>query len=259
MEAHTHTHTPRQKWTRYFWEFLMLFLAVFCGFLAEYQLEHKIEKNRAKQFMSSMIEDLKADTTAIATLNQHRIDRLQMYDSLINSIIEKEYLENRVGFYYWGRNISRRVLFYSADGTMQQLKNSGGLRLISNRSLADKIIAYDVLYRSIGFQQELEENHLHDYRAVASRIFDAAVFSKMLKGIRPAGLKGKPQNSLPLIFEKPDNNPELKDSSPVLLNELANKLNYWAAGSLRLLQLLEQLKEMAAVLIESIKKEHHLK
>jgi hypothetical protein len=27
----------------------MLFLAVFCGFLAEYQLEHKIEKNREKQ------------------------------------------------------------------------------------------------------------------------------------------------------------------------------------------------------------------
>ena len=41
MEVHHHTHTPRKKWTHYFWEFLMLFLAVFCGFLAEYQLEHK--------------------------------------------------------------------------------------------------------------------------------------------------------------------------------------------------------------------------
>ena len=36
MEVHQHTHTPRKKWTHYFWEFLMLFLAVFCGFLAEY-------------------------------------------------------------------------------------------------------------------------------------------------------------------------------------------------------------------------------
>ena len=46
MEVHHHSspapggsHTPRKKWTHYFWEFLMLFLAVFCGFLAEYQLE----------------------------------------------------------------------------------------------------------------------------------------------------------------------------------------------------------------------------
>ena len=29
MEVHHHTHTPRKKWTHYFWEFLMLFLAVY--------------------------------------------------------------------------------------------------------------------------------------------------------------------------------------------------------------------------------------
>jgi hypothetical protein len=28
MEVHAHTHTERKKWTHYFWEFLMLFLAV---------------------------------------------------------------------------------------------------------------------------------------------------------------------------------------------------------------------------------------
>jgi hypothetical protein len=49
MEVHQHTHTPRKKWTHYFWEFLMLFLAVFCGFLAENQREHMIENKRAKQ------------------------------------------------------------------------------------------------------------------------------------------------------------------------------------------------------------------
>ena len=48
MEVHAHTHTSRKKWTHYFWEFLMLSLAVFCGFFAEYQLEHKIEKDREK-------------------------------------------------------------------------------------------------------------------------------------------------------------------------------------------------------------------
>jgi hypothetical protein len=29
MEVHAHTHTARKKWAHYFWEFLMLFLAVF--------------------------------------------------------------------------------------------------------------------------------------------------------------------------------------------------------------------------------------
>ena len=36
MEVHHHTHASHGKknWKNYFWEFLMLFLAVFCGFLA---------------------------------------------------------------------------------------------------------------------------------------------------------------------------------------------------------------------------------
>jgi hypothetical protein len=45
MEVHHHGHVHEQKkWKEYLFQFFMLFLAVFCGFLAEYQLEHMIEK-----------------------------------------------------------------------------------------------------------------------------------------------------------------------------------------------------------------------
>ena len=47
MEVHHHPHTSGKKWTHYFWEFLMLFLAVFCGFIAENFREHQIEKKEA--------------------------------------------------------------------------------------------------------------------------------------------------------------------------------------------------------------------
>ena len=265
MEVHHHSHTARKKWTHYFWEFLMLFLAVFCGFLAEYQLEHKIEKDREKKFMRSMIEDLKADTSAISTLNQRRKERLRMYDSLNTAIVEKKYPDNGSSVYYWGRNISRRVFFFSSDGTMQQLKNSGGLRLISDHSISEKIIAYDVLYRRTIIQQELEEMLLNEYRLLARRVFDAAVFNQMT---RPTIIGGSVDDSLlkdssfallsPLL-EKPGGNPQLKGNSETLLNELANQLSYWAAGSARLLEHLEQMKGMAADLIEVIKKKYRLK
>ena len=39
----------------------MLFLAVFCGFLAEYQLEHTIEHQKEKQYIQLLIADLKTD------------------------------------------------------------------------------------------------------------------------------------------------------------------------------------------------------
>lgn len=66
MEVHHHPHHEGKKnWKSYFWEFLMLFLAVFCGFLAEYQLEHKIESDREKQYVVSMIADINEDAVKI--------------------------------------------------------------------------------------------------------------------------------------------------------------------------------------------------
>ena len=246
MEVHHHSSAEGKRLKHYLFEFLMLFLAVFCGFLAENLREHKIEKNREKQFMESMVEDLKADTASIIMLNQLRDSRHKMFDSLTHALIEKNYAVNWSAVYYWGRSISRRRFFFSSDGTLQQLKNSGGLRLISNKLIADKIIAYDVLNRSIQHQQDLEEIQLDEYRVLAGKIFDAGIIQQMTNF----------QDSS--LFERPEGNPQLKDNSPGLLNEIANKLNYWAVSSAFLRQMLVQLKEKAETLIGLIQKQYHL-
>ena len=46
----------------------MLFLAVFCGFLAENIREHSIERHREKEFMQTMISDLQEDTVSLSRL-----------------------------------------------------------------------------------------------------------------------------------------------------------------------------------------------
>jgi hypothetical protein len=82
---------------------------------------------------------------------------------------------------------------------------------------------------------------------LAAKIFDAAVFKKI------TNLQDT------IVIEIPDGNPQLKDDSPALLNELTNQLIYWATGSTLLRQMLEQLEKKAAVLIELIQKEYNLK
>jgi hypothetical protein len=63
MEVHHHPHHEGKKnWRSYFWEFLMLFLAVFCGFLAENWREHLIEHKREKEFIGNLVRDLEKDT-----------------------------------------------------------------------------------------------------------------------------------------------------------------------------------------------------
>src|SRR5205809_3095837 len=65
MEFHAHSHTARKKWTHYFWELLMLFLAVFCGFLAENIREHMIEHQRARQLANNLYKVLTQDSIAV--------------------------------------------------------------------------------------------------------------------------------------------------------------------------------------------------
>src|SRR6187549_2593907 len=107
MEVHAHTHTSRKKWTHYFWEFLMLFLAVFCGFLAEYQLEHKIERDREKKYIQTFIEDLKVDTAAISTNLDFQKKKKSQLDSLVYFLREQKIKGNENDIYYLGRVLVR--------------------------------------------------------------------------------------------------------------------------------------------------------
>ena len=125
MEVHAHTHTSRKNWTHYFWEFLMLFLAVFSGFLAEYQLEHKIERDREKVYMSSMLEDLISDTTQLSVNSHARLRRVDMVDSMIFLFSTADYSAKLNDIYFYGRSLSMNIDFFPNDRTILQLKNSG--------------------------------------------------------------------------------------------------------------------------------------
>lgn len=121
----------------------MLFLAVFCGFLAEYQLEHKIERERGHQYILSFYEDLKADTSKFATLiksYQGKLsalkDRKECFKEIRQNIKSDSCLAN-----LFMNSISFSDLIFT-DRTFQQLKNAGGLRLLKKED-ADSIIVYD--------------------------------------------------------------------------------------------------------------------
>jgi hypothetical protein len=205
MEVHHHSHSSRKKWTHYFWEFLMLFLAVFCGFLAEYQLEHKIEKDREKQFIRSLYYDIKADTSSFNRIIIARNNREVKQDSillLLNSATPANYSKD---LYFHAVTAARTltIRLVPNDGTMQQLKNSGAFRLIRKRAIVDSIAKYDVMIRSAMRQGDVEESVIHDFRFVAPRIFNALVFNQMLdKNNIPIRIDG-PSPAL-LNFEKKD-------------------------------------------------------
>jgi hypothetical protein len=143
MEVHHHSHGHSNKiWKNYIWEFVMLFTAVFCGSIAEYWLEHKIEHDREKQYIVSLVSDLKTDTSNI-TLTINDLNSSNKYfdtiDNNINQIAEKY---NPSLMFSLKRIIGYRD-FITTDKTLQQLKNAGNLRLIKKMEVADSIAGYD--------------------------------------------------------------------------------------------------------------------
>ncbi len=183
MEVHHHSHAGHGKknWKSYFWEFLMLFLAVFCGFLAEYQLEHTIEHQREKKYIQSLNSDLGADISRLAAIIQLRNDRALMLDSFSHLLNSPEALLHSNDLYYYNSFATRGVAFRftPVDGTMQQLKNAGNLRLVSKSLTSDSIISYDVSVRAFMWGTQDEEDMMGNYRNIAEGVFDGVVLDSM--------------------------------------------------------------------------------
>ena len=184
MEVHHHSHTPRKKWTHYFWEFLMLFLAVFAGFMAENQREHFIEHQREKVLMKSMLNDLQADTTRFKSIYRGIEKMIGHIDSLVPYLSGSRDLNEHAELIY-GHNLWVNLyykLIYT-DRTIQQLKNSGNFRLIRKSDVSDAIIEYDAFVRNnvIQMQDTYIWSEAEKLDKVRVQIFKSSVFRNWMR------------------------------------------------------------------------------
>ena len=247
MEVHTHTHTPRKKWTHYLWEFLMLFLAVFCGFLAEYRLEQTFEQHREKEYMQSMVRDLQADIGGIDTAIKTKSIKIDLADSLLAHFEKRDFKSTSGSIYNIGGELSLRSYFNPNDGTVQQLKNAGGLRLIKKANVVDSIEHYWNLMRDLQRLQDLEESELVEYHSEISKIFSAQVINQMLPSKQT------------MEINKLDTNPKLMSEDDQRINDLDMKIVITKGNRLYQIETLNELKQSAEILIVLIEKEYHLK
>ena len=249
MEVHAHTHPStssghKKKWTHYLWEFIMLFLAVFCGFLAEYQLEHKIERDREKKFIQTFIEDLKTDTAAIRQILIFRKQKMERMDSLMLLLGSQQIKGHENDLYYFGRILIRTTWFRSNDRTITQLKNSGSLRLIRNERAADSMMSYQKLVETIMANQEDDRIERRAADPLLSRMFNPFVFDKMVT------IDG---------INRPANNPPLRSYDPAIHQDLAYYVHQLKGSNFIIEGRLELLNDKAKNIIAFLKKEYHLK
>ncbi|HWC53227.1 MAG TPA: hypothetical protein VG676_06560 [Chitinophagaceae bacterium] len=238
MEVHHHPHTEVKRLKHYLFEFFMLFLAVFCGFIAEYLLEHKIDKEKGMKYLHSFYEDLKTDTANFSSVIKEYekkqaafLKAKDCFDSIHSQLSSPH--PCLADLFRYAQSFPDLV---NADQTLQQLKNAGGLRLLKDPD-ADSILGYDKLLRdhmrreTTGFQDiqnKLREtiNHMINYKNLKSN-------------------------------EVPATSQFLYTTDPELLNYFFVSLDYYSNYCSINLQSIKEIKQKGISLIKYFKNKYH--
>ena len=249
MEVHHHSHTTRKKWTHYFWEFLMLFLAVFCGFLAEYQLEHTIEHQREKVYIRSMIEDLKNDTANFSVVIKNYVQNENHLETVLVNFEEgcKNNRGNWAQKFVYTARMGFADFFYT-DRTLQQLKNSGSMRLIRNEKASAGMIRYDAGIKDLDRETSVLSVTQGAYMETVDKLWS---FGKMFadQGV----IKWQRNPLLPVVKTYWTTN------DPSDFEYLYNKATHYYYTYFRIRKDLETRRKEATELIGLLASEYHLK
>jgi hypothetical protein len=138
MEVHHHSHHPK-KWKEYITEFLMLFLAVSLGFLAENYREGYVEKERSHELILQLKSDIQSNIKLIDSVVLRDKSLAKELDTAVVYLMANKQISLDSLFDNLPPNVYR---FLSKNDTYDQMKSSASLRYIKDPILLDKILQY---------------------------------------------------------------------------------------------------------------------
>jgi hypothetical protein len=243
MEVHHHSHHPK-KWKEYITEFIMLFLAVSLGFMAENIREHQIEKQREIAYLKNVHEDLKLDLINIDNVFNSNTIRLQAMDTLFN-IINNNTITNE-DVYYYIRNLALRATFESSHVGLDQIKSAGGLRMVKNSEITSGIQEYERALDALDKLENVRERTLEQARFKMAVVFEPSISYEMLVG----------QGQGIMRFNRPKKADAILQNNKQAVKELLNLVTFGLNSNKYLNTNLEKLKMIGQKLDSAIVKEY---
>jgi hypothetical protein len=156
----------KRDWTSYIKEFLMLFLAVFAGFMAENYRDTLSEEARAKELAISFYEELKIDSINVEIKIQNKIKQEKALKYLMEYFKDSTLINVSKTFsinFMYGINFRTPFLFEPRTVILDQLKNSGALRYFKSNELQKLIGELSVAIRALNEREELETKIRFEY------------------------------------------------------------------------------------------------
>jgi hypothetical protein len=245
MEVHQHPHVEKKNFKEYFLEFLMIFLAVTLGFFAENIRESIKDKNQLHEYVQSMVNDLQSDTVMYNEAINFNLAHCRIIDSIITYLTQNKHNNNKQ-LYYMARQLTMGSSVISPTAkTFEQMKSSGGLRLIKKQFIADSIGSYYQWIKRFVYWSDFQKQRMNEVISINDRIFDAAVLFSIVKKIENENTSQ-------------ESNPALISTDRIAINAVMMRYQYYY-GLLKLMneRALSASKE-AIHLISLLKKQYHL-
>lgn len=198
MEVH-HPHLIHKKkhFNEYLFEFIMIFFAVFLGFIAENFRVTLENKRKEKEYIRSLIEDIKSDTTQLTAIINQLGRRDQGIDTLLVILKDPATITNSNKIFKLRENLGFRDFIYT-DRTIQQLKSTGEFRLIRKIDVSNKIISYDASARNVVTLDNILNSIIGNVLISVNNIFDFSNIGGWSSAI-PYDQLQIPQNPIPLL------------------------------------------------------------
>lgn len=249
MEVHAHTHTERKKWTHYFWEFFMMFLAVTLGFFAENQREHYLEHQREKEYAKSLYDDLKVDTMVIQRTIHEKEWVTKLLDSAEHILKNNTIREHNEFLYYAERYIGFNDIFTSQKITFEQLKSSGNFRYFRDLNLYKQLADYYTLYdRYLDVDGSFGAVNKNEMVEVESKLFEPSELMALNNY--------NPHNFYELVLS-PDHKLTPVITDPPMLKQLYVQFENAKYRSGSSITFLNWLNDKAMKILEVMKKDYH--
>ncbi len=260
MEVHHHGHHEGKKnWKSYFWEFIMLFFAVFCGFLAEYQLEHVIEKDRAFELAKSFYQELKNDSITAELKVQNRMRQEASLSYLAayfrDSSLTRLPKEFAIHFEY-GISFRTPSQFEPRTIVLEQLRNSGSLRYFKNQEFQNLTGDLTVAIKNIYDRQDLETKvRMDNINPIIIKYYDYDFDAMMKKGGKTIfeGIRDYEKSSETVPYH-------LKEADKIDRQNMVGVLNFYnsnVVNSTRQVHI-QKYRDVNAQLLRVLREDFHL-
>jgi hypothetical protein len=146
--------------------------------------------------------------------------------------------------YFLARQVFNEQAFFYSDGTIQQLKNAGNLRLLRKRNVVNALLTYEKKVKVLEEWDENDNRTKSTFREMGGKVFN----SSELNATMDSEMK----------FVMPTSNPQLITDDFRVINEVAFQIHYLSkmtkGNSLRA----ESLKKDAGDLLKLIQVEYKL-